>query len=209
MSDKKNMADMSEGRVVLLLGVQATVFTLLGLGLWHLTGRPLENFARLSPTDLALGAILGVFFIGIAAATLRLFPRFSRRVMDLQHDTYAFLANSFSDRSVVLVSIFAGVGEEALFRAGLQTIASDYLGAAGGILLSSALFTLLHMSKPAIAVILFAISIIFGVAFWLTGSFVVVATAHVLYDIFAVRYLRDMMQATVTADKAAMVQDET
>lgn len=48
----------------------------------------------------------------------------------------------------------------------------------------------MHLSKPVIGLILFAIGVVFGAIYWLTGSLLIVIVGHTLYDVFALWYLQ-------------------
>ena len=107
----------------------------------------------------------------------------------MQAETYAFLGPKLGMPAIVFISLCAGVGEEALFRGGLQTFLGDYLGAPLAIVLSSAVFAAIHLGKPVITLLLLVVGLIFGTVFWLTGSLLAVTIGHALYDIWALRYL--------------------
>ena len=77
-----------------------------------------------------------------------------------------------------------------MFRAGLQTLLGDYVGTVAAILVSSAIFAVVHMAKPVVASIIFVIGVLFGVVYVETGSLLTVMLAHAIYDIFALWYLQ-------------------
>lgn len=178
-------------RVVLgILALQAAIFTAIGLMLWRFSGRPLGEFIRADAGDLAFGCLLGLGFIALALGIFRGFPKLAEKMIRSQGETYSFLENRFGFGAIIVVSICAGVGEETLFRGGIQTLAADYMGTPLAIALSSALFALMHLSKPVIGLILFAIGMVFGLVYWLSGSLLLVIVAHALYDVFALWYLQ-------------------
>ena len=63
-----------------------------------------------------------------------------------------------------------------------------------GILIASALFAVVHLSKPPIMGIIFAIGLLFGTIYYATGSLVLVMIAHAVYDVFALHYLMKEMR---------------
>lgn len=185
---------LSTGKLAVALCLQFGVFALIGLTLWYWSGRPLADFVRLSPDAILLGLTLGGALIAAAYLGFKIFPRISERFVRMQSKTYGFLGDRLSLPMIVLISIGAGVGEEALFRGGLQTLLIDYLGPLAGILIASALFAVVHLSKPPIMGIIFAIGLLFGTIYYATGSLVLVMIAHAVYDVFALHYLMKEMR---------------
>lgn len=180
---------LSLGAVVLLVTAQAAVFVALGLGLWHLSGRAAGDFLRLSASGAIQGAALGGAFILAAFLMFKLLPELADRLIRLQADTYSFLGPHLPMWAIVAISIGAGIGEEALFRAGLQVWLGDHIGPAAAIGLSAAGFAVFHLAKPLVTVLLFVIGAVFGLVYWLTDSLLAVVIGHVLYDIWALRWL--------------------
>lgn len=178
---------------IALLAMQGALFTAAGLGLWHLSGRPLDDFVSFSLVEVAMGAGFGLALILVAAAVFRGFPRVSEQLIRLQSDTYRFLGPNLGWPAIMLISLVAGISEEASLRAGLQTLLGDHVGPGAAIALASALFAALHMAKPVITALLLVIGAVFGVVYWQTGSLLTVMIAHVLYDIWALRYLNREM----------------
>lgn len=183
--------DLPLGRVVTLLAAQTAVFVAVGMALWHYSGRELANFLVLSPVGVMQGLALGGAFILAAWLMFTRFPELADRLVRLQSDTYQFLGPNLPMWAIVAISLGAGIGEEALFRAGLQVLLGDYVGIPAAIALSSAVFAVFHLGKPLITTLLFVIGVLFGVVYWLTDSLLAVMIGHVLYDIWALRYLHD------------------
>jgi membrane protease YdiL (CAAX protease family) len=181
--------DLSLGKVVALLAAQTIVFVALGLVLWHFSGRELAVFLVPTATGAAQGLALGAAFILTAWLVFALLPEIADRLVRLQADTYRFLGPNLPMWAIVAISLGAGIGEEALFRAGLQVLLGDHVGITAAIALSSAAFAVFHLGKPLITALLFVIGALFGVVYWLTDSLLAVMIGHVLYDIWALRYL--------------------
>lgn len=177
------------GKVVALLAAQTAVFVAFGLVLWHFSGRALGDFLVLSTVGLAQGVALGAGFILLAWLVFTRLPDLADTLVRLQADTYRFLGPRLRAPAIVAISLAAGIGEEALFRAGLQTLLGDSLGTPAAIALSSAVFAAFHLGKPLITALLFVIGIVFGIVYALTGSLLAVMIGHVLYDIWALRWL--------------------
>ena len=179
----------SPQKVVGALMAQFVVFLLLGLAIWYATDRPLARFIEPSLRFTLLGLALGGAMIAAAWLLFHLLPRIGERFIRMQGKTYGFLGDRLSFPVIVLISIGAGFGEEALFRGGLQTLATDFVGPVGGIAIASAIFAAVHLSKPPIMAIIFGIGVLFGWIYWATGSLFIVMMAHAVYDIFALDYL--------------------
>lgn len=194
---------MTQRTILMAQTFQTIAFTALGAGLWYWSGRPLEDFLHLNFREAMLGLLLAGVMILVAYAAFRTFPRISEKLVRSQAGTYDFLRNRLSFPAVVWIAICAGVNEEALFRAGLQTLAGDYIGPVLAILASSALFALVHLAKPVVSAIIFAIGILFGVIYEATGSLLIVMIGHAVYDIFALAYLQDELHRLRVFDDEA------
>ncbi|MBB3032946.1 CPBP family intramembrane glutamic endopeptidase [Alteriqipengyuania lutimaris] len=183
------------GRAALLglLTLQAVAFTVTGLVLWRLSGRPNDAFVSFHTDEIVSGIALAGVLVGVAYAAFKGLPRLSERLVRAQADNFAFLEKPLPLWAIVMVSLGAGIGEEALFRAGVQTLASDYVGVPLAIGIASALFAIVHLAKSPIAMIIFAIGVLFGYLYWISGSLLTVMIAHALYDVFALWYVQKEM----------------
>jgi uncharacterized protein len=177
------------GKMLVLLTIQALVMTAIGVGLWNWAGRATGDYVTLSLEQAALGLALGLGLIALALAVFKGLPSFGERLVRMQARNYGFLGDKLPLPAIVLVSICAGVGEEALFRGGLQTLLATFLGVPAAIVIASAAFAMVHIARPIITVMLLLIGILFGVIYWQTGSLLAVMIGHTLYDIWALHYL--------------------
>lgn len=180
-------------RVVLALLLQGVLTTAAGVGLWYWSGRPVGALIAFAPIGIAWGLVFAATLIGAAAVLFRGFPKASDYLVRLQADTYRMLG-PLGWPAIVTISLCAGISEEVALRAGLQTLLGDHLGPVAAIAIASAVFAALHMAKPLITALLFVIGVIFGMVYWATGSLLTVVIAHVLYDIWALRFLNQEMQ---------------
>ena len=184
------------GRATLLalLTVQAAAFTLVGLALWFLSGRPSAQFVTFDTFGFASGLALAGLLIALAAAAFYGLPKLSEYLVRAQAENFAFLVEKpLPLWAIVIVSLGAGIGEEALFRGGVQTLAADHVGGPLAIVLAAALFAAVHFAKPVVAAIIFVIGALFGVVYWQTGSLLTVMIGHALYDVFALWYVQREM----------------
>ncbi len=208
MTNDKELSDIPKRKLLALITAQAMFFAVLGLALWSLSGRPLGDFVTFDRDQTIIGLSLAAGMIATAAGTFLLFPRLTDWLVRAQGENFAFLRRKLSFSAIIWISVCAGVSEEALFRAGLQTLLTDYLGPAAAIAISSLVFALIHLAKPAVAGIIFAIGVLFGVVYFYTGSLLTVILAHALYDVFALAYLqRRLHQIGYFSDHAAAPSD--
>jgi len=174
----------------LVLGLQTLLFVGLGIGLWLLSGRELSTFLSVTPGEVGLGGAIGAGLIAVVWLLFRCAPVWSEKLVRLQARNFALLGQELSPATMGFIAVCAGVGEEALFRAGLQTLAADHLPLGLAIVLPSILFTLVHCSKPLVSVIQFSISCLLGLVYFYSGSLLAVMIAHAVYDVFALWFLQ-------------------
>ncbi|MEL7689610.1 CPBP family intramembrane glutamic endopeptidase [Citromicrobium bathyomarinum] len=179
--------------LLLLLTGQTLLFTAIGVGLWVVSGRPARSFVTFGADEFAAGASLAGVLVVLAAAVYYGLPKVSEYLVQAQAKNFAFLEKRLPLPAIVWVALGAGIGEEALFRGGVQTIAADYVGMPLAIAFAAALFAVVHFARPLIAAVIFAIGIVFGSVFWITGSLLTVMVAHALYDVFALWYVQKEM----------------
>lgn len=193
MPDPEAAEPIGQVRLAALLFAQAAAFTGIGLAAWHYSGRDPAEFVRFSWRAVIEGLALAAGFIAAAAALFRLSPALSERLVRMQAETYRFIGRDAGMPLFVAISLAAGIGEEALFRGGLQTLIGDHLGVPLAIVLVSAAFAAIHRARPLVTAILFVVGALFGAAYWYTGSLLAVMIGHVLYDIWAIAYLHREM----------------
>ena len=98
---------------------------------------------------------------------------------------------------IAVISLLAGVGEEALFRGALQDgiaeVVRSQLGDQGAVwfalLVASLLFGLVHFITRTYALIAAVIGFYLGAVYLWSGSLIVPIAAHAIYDFFALSYL--------------------
>jgi membrane protease YdiL (CAAX protease family) len=85
----------------------------------------------------------------------------------------------FLELSVIMI-FFVGLVEEFVFRSALQTVASEKLGKAQGLLVASLLFGFMHGGYHLTSEIIFTFSagLVFGILFLKTSSLPLIAVAH-------------------------------
>ncbi|MEW4451568.1 type II CAAX endopeptidase family protein [Bremerella sp. JC817] len=184
-------------------------FVAIGLG-WAVGVAP---WISASWNSGSITAILGAMGLG-ALATVPLLAAF----MWLQHTEMEGLddLNDYMERQIVplfreatviellLISLAAGIGEEALFRGVIQTFLQEIVGSNAGpavpIILTSLLFGVVHFMTKEYFIISGLMGAYLGIWFWWTGDLIVPIVIHALYDWFALVYLR---QSTPEEDDTA------
>lgn len=154
-------------------------------------------------------AVLGAIGLG-TVATLPLLVAFLAlqyssipSMEELQEFMERQIVPLFREASVVelgLISLAAGLGEEALFRGVVQGYLQTLMGTDASpvvpILISSLLFGLAHYVTKEYLLISALMGAYLGLWFWWTGDLIVPIVIHALYDWFALIYLRQMAPTT-------------
>jgi hypothetical protein len=81
-----------------------------------------------------------------------------------------------------VLSVLAGVGEEALFRGVLQSLLTDPLGPVPAIFLAAVVFGAFHLVSVGYAVGAALIGVYLGTIYWYTGNLLIPMLIHGLYD---------------------------
>ncbi len=98
--------------------------------------------------------------------------------------------------ALALVSFLAGVGEEALFRGVLLSVAAKWLGGFGALVATSVLFGLAHIVTPGYAVVAGLVGAYLGGLALLHQNILVPMLVHALYDFVALAYLLPLVGRT-------------
>ncbi len=173
---------------------------------WIFGPPPFETWHwRLRDVGLAVIATTPMLAALIVFAHSELAPLVRiRRIVD------EFLRPLFRHSTILdlaLISLVAGLGEELLFRAILQSWFTDSLGVWPGIVLASALFGLLHLVTPTYGVIAALIGGYLGWVWEVNGNLLVVVIVHALYDFIALVYLLRCRSELLTTE--SLVPDPT
>ncbi len=94
-----------------------------------------------------------------------------------------FLGCSMSQ--LVMLSLLAGLAEEALFRGVVQLGMSRWLLPGGGLVAASVLFGLVHFLTFSYATLATLVGLYLGALLLLTGNLLVPIVVHALYDLIA------------------------
>lgn len=189
----RSAADIPVRTVLGITGAQTAVFVIAGLGLWVWSGRDPLAMITIDASGIALGLALCGSLIGAGLALIHWFPRYGEWMIRSQAQNYPFLKHRLSLAALIFLSLCAGIGEEVLFRGGIQTLFGDYLPMPLAIACAAAAFAAIHLAKPLISLLIFAIGVLFGAVYWWSGSLLAVMIGHALYDVWALWYLQEGM----------------
>jgi uncharacterized protein len=161
--------------------------------LFHL---PLLEIHRLDPGILIIGSISAMppclFFLrAIRSRTPALAPH--RRL--LEHWLRP-LFSGWSLPQLFLISVAAGVSEEALFRGIIQGGLAERLGIHPALILASLAFGAAHFLTWTYAVFASLMGVYLGLLWILTGSLLAPIVTHALYDFIALVYLLRLHRPT-------------
>ncbi|MBX7481327.1 CPBP family intramembrane glutamic endopeptidase [Qipengyuania qiaonensis] len=185
--------ELPRWKIAAAMIVQAMAFVSLGLALWYLAGRDATNFVSPSVKSFLLGLLVGLGLIAVFAVLWRKFPHTGEKLVRVQAPTYRFLGRDLTWPIVVLISLSAGIGEEALFRGGLQTWLGTHVTMSLAIVLAALAFAVLHGAKLFVAGLIFLIGSLFGLLYWQTGDLLAMMVGHAVYDVWALLFLNREM----------------
>ena len=161
---------------------------LIAWGLAVIFEKPLLHGSSFSWQAISWGILTTVpLFIGLFCTHRSPWPFFLR----LQHDVRRIiqLFCNCTPLDFAIISLLAGIGEEALFRGLMQRTLMDIINPWGAILLASIVFGLMHFLSWAYFVYATLIGIYLGLIFIASGNLYVVIIAHATYDFVALLYL--------------------
>lgn len=170
--------------IALLVLAQGAVGVGLGLAIWSASGRAPAAFFAWRAGDLVVGAATAAILIGWMGTLVLTFPRFLAWAADQQRLYFAH-GRRYRPAHIFTISLSAGIGEEALFRGGLQTLAADHMPGWAAILLVSLLFAALHIRSRGVFGFVLAYSLLFGAVYHATASLAGVMLAHAAFDVWA------------------------
>jgi membrane protease YdiL (CAAX protease family) len=163
---------------------------LLGLAflLGWIVGTPALGAVGLQWPAVALGGVATLpLLVGmalVAGSSWEPFERLSREI----EETVAPLFLGCSPLVLALVSLAAGVGEEALFRGVIQAALGSATHPAVGLLGASVLFGLTHLVTRTYALLAGVLGLYLGAITMISGNLVPAIVAHALYDFVALLY---------------------
>lgn len=94
-------------------------------------------------------------------------------------------ASAFGWPVLITLSIFAGVGEELLFRGAVQGWLAGHVGELVAVIVASLLFGLVHYVSFTYFLVATGLGLLLGSVYALSGSIALVMIWHSVYDIIA------------------------
>lgn len=132
-----------------------------------------------------LYGILGALCTYGALLLLTQLPGLFPSNLDRQMRGLHRFASGYSWFVLFLLSVFAGVGEELLFRGALQGWLVEHTNTAVGVLAASVLFGLVHYASFTYFVVATCLGLVLGLAYAITDSLLLVMIWHGVYDMIA------------------------
>jgi len=187
------MADetpQSEERTFLIIISGTALMGLAAIGLSFVFNTPLGPQLTLDINAVLIGIIattpLAAFLWWFSNTTLEHFAAFRRS----QIKFFSEVGFTFTPRRIALMAIAAGISEELLFRGVLQTWGAAFAPELLVIIVTNALFGMMHMRTALYAVIAGLVGMYLGVLYMLTDNLLAPIAAHALYDAVALEYTR-------------------
>ena len=166
------------------LFVPSFSMTIVALIILSISSYSLSLFGKLDLLSISV-SMTAVIFIYAMVHWLTSHSWFSTREMRELNKVLIDLFKGLSWPQMILLSISAGIGEELLFRGLLQTWLVSHVSPLWGIAAASLVFGLLHYINASYVLLTFFLGCIFGIAYHLTDSLLLVMAAHTFYDIIA------------------------
>ena len=155
---------------------------------WLLGHPPLERFVwSLEDALWGAAATVPLFVMFLAILNWPIGPL--ARIKKFCEEDVVSLFQESSWSELALISLSAGVGEEMLFRGALQAACAQWLGTAGGLVVASLVFGLMHAISPTYIVITVFLGMYLGGIWIANGNLLTVMVTHALYDFVALGYL--------------------
>ena len=175
----------SPGNVAKAMLVQAVLLSAAGLSIWWGQDRHAAQFVTFRLEELIIGIAAGAAMVGLMQTILWTFPQMKAWASDQQKFLFAS-GRAYTWPQILLISVAAGIGEEAFFRGGLQTWLTDLFTLWPAILVVSLIFTAVHFGRPGVLAFVFIYSIGFGLLFAATYSLLACMITHALFDVWAI-----------------------
>jgi len=176
-----------------------------GVAIAQWGGAPIGERLELSATAIARGVAALTLMLLMLAVLMR---SSWRPIAELRRQVRALVEQTFADAgwpALLAVAIAAGVGEELLFRGGLQPLAVRWSGPVAGVALVSVVFGLLHAVSWAYFVAATLIGAYLG---WLAEAYQDLTApilVHAVYDFVALMALRGNVRLPAAALWASRV----
>ena len=98
---------------------------------------------------------------------------------------------------IAAIAVLAGLGEEMLFRGLIQQGLQSWLGPWAGLLLASIAFGVAHWVSRTYMIFACIMGLYLGVLYWSSDNLLVPIIVHALYDYIALRILLRQVPSTI------------
>lgn len=172
--------------MLIALATQGGILLVACLLGW-LVREPFWQTLVITPRTLGLGVL---FSIPLTLAAIFLEATPLSRLQQIQTD-FEMVINLFKGCTIfdlLLLSLLAGIGEEALFRGVLQPLVQHYTSPLAALLIVSVIFGLMHVISKIYALLVFFIGLYLGGLYLYFDDLVIPITTHAAYDFFALLY---------------------
>ncbi len=160
--------------VILVVGIVVLRFVAIEWQLWGFSPK-VDLLLALTAALLTYGVIYMVYLYG---------GRFSASLLtDMQRLVVHF--HDYSWFKISCVALLAGVGEELLFRIALQSWLANHVSVYLAICAPALIFGLLHFLSWAYFIAATLMGLVFGIAYYLSQSAMLVIAWHAIYDLIA------------------------
>ena len=182
--------------VIAIVFESSLALAAFGLG-WLVGVNPFATIIRDETwTSVAFAVLWGLIATVPLICGLFMIERLpSPRLRNLNELVDELVARLFSETGIVLIamiSLAAGVGEEALFRGLLQAGLDQWIGPPAGVwialIAASAAFGVCHWLSNTYAVLATIMGAYLGGLFIVSGNLIAPITTHALYDFVALVY---------------------
>lgn len=162
---------------------------ILGLAAIFLFGIPVY-YHGMSPALAVFWGVAGSVSTYALIMMLTRLPGPIRDSLASQLEQLHRFACDYSRAVLVSLSVFAGVGEELLFRGAIQGWLSLHLHGVVAVVVASVLFGLVHYLSFTYFLVATGLGLVLGTAYALTDSLLLVMVWHGAYDLIALYCLR-------------------
>ncbi len=176
---------------------------LLAWGLGRATGFPITSQMHVSWAAIGMAVGETIPMLLLAWWSLRTSWLPVARLVETVRKAVVPLFAGTPVYALALVSILAGVGEEALFRGVLLSVVAKWLGGLGALAVTSVLFGLAHFVTPGYAVVAALVGAYLGGLALIHQNILVPMLVHALYDFVALAYLLPLLARTSTDEGPA------
>ncbi len=142
---------------------------------WSLTSALIGILAAIPPF---------LFFLWTLNSSLHVFSRHKELMESLLRPFFA----NWSVFQLALISVCAGISEEAFFRGAVQGSLADRVGTSLALVLASVVFGAAHLITWTYAIIATFIGLYLGLLWIWTGNLLTPMITHAVYDFVALVY---------------------